>query len=1390
LGIRPILSRLMVLILLLTAVLPAAAAPTPATASAQSAASAQGGGLFRKEKLHPKLREQVDAAPADARFTVVIRGKHKANLDALQFRHDDVVAGLKEAASRSQASITGYLRTRGAMVLNQFWLINGVVARVDGPTLQGLTALDDVALIYENFPVAAPPVTRSATPAAGGDLTWGLAKIEADRVWNELGFTGEGVRVAVLDTGVDIGHPDIAGKMYSDNPGDPTYPGGWIEFNGDGQAVSGSQPHDSDAHGTHTSGTVAGGNASGTHIGVAPGVSLMHGLILPGGGGTFAQVVAGMQWAVQPTDSAGNPAGQPANIASMSFGAEGLRSEVVEPIRNMYTAGVLPIAAIGNCGGDCVGSPGAVYEAFGIGASTETDGIAEFSSGALIRKDGWENPPDEWPEFWIKPDLSAPGVNVVSSVPGGGYDSWAGTSMATPHAAGTAALMLSASPGLTPDIVLETLKETSFWDNRYGDERPNTRFGFGRINAYEAVSRVAYNSGITGLVTDGSNGHPLDQAVVKVDGMARQAKSGADGTYNLVLPPGTYSLTVERFGYATALLENITVTDGQKSTANAALQRLPRGRIRGRVNYDRSGIGIPGMSLKVIGVPIKIEAATDVDGVYELDLPVGAYDLQVTGHGFGQASASGLSVPADGVTEMDFRVGTLPKVAVVGDVDNQLSRFLAQQGYLAESVGPDIAPRISEYTAVMVNLPEKITPDQFTGLVDAAASAGVGMVFTKGYWSGWGIDLLHDFYGDPASVSFSWYPGGLRGQVEMAHPEILPGKAVGDQFAVFDDWMDVASFDGYSGQNLVSLNNDFASSIGFGVGAKQNANNRHVLLASLGATYWQGPANWTEDARSIFANAVKWIAKPESDGPKFVYWNLAATPDTVLWSQQVGVTVGVKNVGTQAGAGDVALQVGEQFEGTQSLSLGSGENQTATWNVQREPVGSYKVKVGHLTTTFRVRPPKVSVSARSIFLPPSGKGRNADPGEPAIPLVGAQVDVVNGNSVISQGKLDQNGQLTFDSTASRADYTLVIRHTGYGYTRPRNYLITMPVHVEGDVAYSFAPQPADVAQFNVAMMAKNASHHGSIFVSGAALGNLAYEVPTGTLVATPGAYRIANVMAYDVPGAQWAYASDWEDRNLAVGEQSYTFGGDLALSMSDVRGQAAPQVRAGWGMADASGHQINSIYRVTAGAFGPTNNRTVKDSSTWPATIAATAATTVKPVLTLTNPAGAIAQTGPIGWAERPRQITFDTAQVMTGEYRLALQSDTGPYMGMLQANATLLLPARSFSRTLLMPGDTFEVTVVLDAGQAGALTLTESLPAGWSITKQSALPSGTFSGSTWTWSTSGKGAYRPGQTVRVTYTVRVGPNAAAGTYALTGAVGQNGGSRLVAGPQSVTVVH
>lgn len=1386
--IRSLLAHLLLALLLLSLSLPhglAAGRPGPASPAPDATGGAP---AYRKDKLHPALRRQVDEAPPGSLHTVVIQGRGARGLWAMGQRPDEAVAALKAAAARSQGPILSYLRARGAQVLSQFWLIDAVVARVDLATLQGLTRLPEVTVILDNFAVAAPPVARTASSPGDGELTWGLQQIEGSRVWGELGFDGSGIRVAVLDTGVDISHPDLAGKMHSDNPGDPAYPGGWIEFDESGRPVA-SNPHDSDAHGTHVSGTVLGGGSSGIRIGVAPGAVLMHGLVLPGGGGSFAQVVAGMQWAVEPTDSAGNPAGQRAHIASMSFGAMGLRSEVIEPIRNMYHAGVLPIAAIGNCGERCVGSPGAVFEAFGIGATEEDDAVAAFSSGDLIAKRGWESPAEEWPDEWIKPDLSAPGVRVLSAVPGGGYESWAGTSMATPHVAGAAALMLSANPGLSPALLLQTLAETSFFDDRYGEARPNLRYGWGRINAFAATAHIAYNSGIRGVITDGATGAPLDQATIRLAGTGRTAQSGPDGSFSLVLPEGLYDLTVERFGYAPAAISGVTVAAGAYATVSAALLPLPTGEVMGTVSFSRTGYGIPGVSVRVTGIPIRTETLTDADGAYRIRLPVGSYRLSYSSHGFAAEQRAEVAIAAESTALVDVALDSLPRVAVVGDVEGMLSRFLSQQGFLAEPVWWEVADQIGDYSAVVVNLPFEAMGDQFTYLVDAAAAHGVGMLFTKGYWYGWGIDLLHQYYGDPGIVGFDWDWSPLYLEVSGEQPDLLPGRTLGERFMLMDCCPDIGWFDGYSGSPLLNLHSD-SRAFNQGAAYRQNETNRHVLLASFGVNWWQGPAQWTPPARQFFADAIRWVAKPEGTGPKLVRYNLTASPQTALWYQSVAVSVGVKNVGDQPGMQPLMLAVGDQWEEPQWVELNPGEYQTFHFIVQREPVGTYKVTTGHLSTSFRVRAPRVSLSASSLYVPPSGKGRNADPGEPAIPLIGAQVDLVRGGKVISRGKLDAAGSLTFDSTASRDAYTIVVRHLEYGYNKPRHYLLTLPVSVEDDTAFDLVPTAADVTELAVTLGAKGPSHHGSLFLSGGALGRAAFQVPAGTLVVTPGAYRLANVMAYDVPGAQWAYASEWEEMLLAPGPQRYQFGGDLALQLGNVRGQAAPRVHVSWQMVDGYGHRMAGLYRVTAGAFGPTSLRVIADAATWPATVAATASALVRPVLTLTNPAGAIEQTGSIGWAERPRLITMETAQVRTGQYGLALEADTGPYMGLLRKTATLQLPARALSRTLLMPGDSFDVTVEFDAGSAGEMTLAEQLPPGFQIIKQSSLPVAQYRDAIWTWQPTGRNAYRSGQTVRVTYTVRIGADAAAGTYALTGAVLQGSSSRLVAGPQSVQVVR
>ncbi len=259
-----------------------------------------------------------------------------------------------------------------------------------------------------------PPVDVSVEVALD---TWHLDKIDVTAP-RAHGLVGRGVRVGVLDTGIDPSHPEFAGKDVQ-----------FQEFDSEGHPVA-SVAHDTATHGTHVCGLVAGRNC-----GVAPEASLAVAAVLTSGGsGTFAQILAGLDWLIR-TDFANDDV----KVLSASLGTDGYNGNFLNPLLSAFHApGLLMVAAIGNSGflgQNHHGSPGDYDFVLGIGASDRSDAVAAFSDwgtqGAVV-----------------KPDLCAPGVGVVSSVPGGGYVAMSGTSMATPIVSGAAALLIQRDPSL------------------------------------------------------------------------------------------------------------------------------------------------------------------------------------------------------------------------------------------------------------------------------------------------------------------------------------------------------------------------------------------------------------------------------------------------------------------------------------------------------------------------------------------------------------------------------------------------------------------------------------------------------------------------------------------------------------------------------------------------------------------------------------------------------------------------------------------------------------------------------------------------------------------------------------------------------------------------------
>ncbi|GAB6880584.1 hypothetical protein JCM17823_28580 [Halorubrum gandharaense] len=398
------------------------------------------------------------------------------------------VAELQEHADDEQASFESFAGDHADITVEtEFWLANAMLVTVDADEVDtdDLLAVENVTAVHENVRVETLDTSGTAAVNDNGSAgavertptqsrtTDGLDMVGAPAVWDAHDARGEGATVAVIDTGVDPSHQDIELS-------------GWVAFNDDGNVTSTdvADATDPDGHGTHVAGTVAGGDASGTHIGVAPGATL-YGIDTFGedGAATFAAVVAGMEHAT---------ADEEVDALQMSLGANGTFSGFIRPVRNARAADKLVVAAAGNDGHETSSSPANVYDSLAVGAVRAERTVAGFSGGQSInRTAAFPTAPAEWPEHYVVPDVTAPGVAIPSAEAGttDGYVELQGTSMAAPHVAGVAALAISATDGrITMDELHEILIDEAV--HPQGASQPDDRYGHGIVDG-EAVVEAA-----------------------------------------------------------------------------------------------------------------------------------------------------------------------------------------------------------------------------------------------------------------------------------------------------------------------------------------------------------------------------------------------------------------------------------------------------------------------------------------------------------------------------------------------------------------------------------------------------------------------------------------------------------------------------------------------------------------------------------------------------------------------------------------------------------------------------------------------------------------------------------------------------------------------------------
>jgi subtilisin family serine protease len=548
----------------------------------QTADAGQINRSISKESTQKVEQQVLDEISANGKTTFWIVLHDKADLSPAftikkdKDRGDFVYKTLKSVADQSQAGLRAFLAASGVKYF-PFWIANTIQVRDAGTALLNqVAARPEVEKIVADRVYPLPPVTPGTDEKTPNTTEWGLDNIQAPQVWSTFGVRGEGIVVANVDTGFQYNHPALVEK-YRGNLGGGNFDHNYNWF--DPSNVCGTPsnvPCDNNSHGTHTMGTMVGddGDPGTNQIGVAPHAKFM------GCKGCetnscsdFALNTCG-QFILAPTDLNGqNPdSSLRPHIVNNSWGG-GPGDPFYQPVVDAWIAsGIFPQFSIGNSGPSCGtgGSPGDYLNSYAAGAYGINNTIAGFSGRGPSGIDNME----------LKPNIAGPGVNVRSSVPTNGYGNFNGTSMASPHVAGTIALMWSAAPSLVRDIAAtRAILDASATDvsdtSCGGTATDNNVWGEGRLNALAAVTQspICNTGTLSGTVTDSVSTQPISGAsITTANGpFDYSTTTDANGNYTMDVCEGSYDVTASASGYTPQTVTGLAVTAGNTTTQDFQL---------------------------------------------------------------------------------------------------------------------------------------------------------------------------------------------------------------------------------------------------------------------------------------------------------------------------------------------------------------------------------------------------------------------------------------------------------------------------------------------------------------------------------------------------------------------------------------------------------------------------------------------------------------------------------------------------------------------------------------------------------------------------------------------------------------------------------------------------
>ncbi len=551
---------------------------------------------------------------------------------------------------------------------------------------------------------------------------WGLSTVQAQAAWSimpaqYLNSSTAGtnrIKVAVLDTGADCTHPDF---INSGGSSTNTASGGQLDWSASQAFVattvaypSGCPWMDDYGHGTHVTGIVAA--ATSNFTGVAslgyPLQVVMEKVLDSTGSGNSVTIANAITAA----------ANSGVQVISMSFGGSGYDAPLQLAVDYAWQRNVVVVSAAGNNASNALFYPGDANLGLGISATDSNNNLASFSNyGNGIA-------------------LAAPGVSILSTLPTYtvplccNYGYLSGTSMSTPFVSALAGLVAMATPGISNTAIVQRMQQTAASSVSGGGW--NQDFGYGVINAYNAISgavRPASVGGVVGQVIDTftpSTSTPIDGAQITINGQTVTTDSSGSGLFRFPsLAPGTYSVSAVASGYTSQSL-SVTVAAGADTPMIVAMASS-YGHFSGTVTDG--GIPVPGAVVQALsaGLIVGVTVA-DPNGAYILWVPGGvtAYTLQASAAGRTSVASAGVSVGVGGNTVANL---TLPRMGTIGGtVVDASSHVVSGAQVLASGVGFTAATTTTAAgTYTLIGLPNStysvtasvsgLTPVTQTGVV-------------------------------------------------------------------------------------------------------------------------------------------------------------------------------------------------------------------------------------------------------------------------------------------------------------------------------------------------------------------------------------------------------------------------------------------------------------------------------------------------------------------------------------------------------------------------------------------------------------------------------------------------------------------------------------------------